>query len=105
MASSHTQSSKELDNTQDAGERAFEGWIKPILEIANALLKVKPSAGLSDLVAANVEVQFSNVIHHSILIEAWARGQAVSVHGWVYDLGSGKLKDLGLSQTGPASFI
>ena len=28
--------------------------------------------------------------------DAWARGQALAVHGWVYDLHDGLLRDLGL---------
>ena len=34
--------------------------------------------------------------------EAWARGQPLSVHGWVYSLGNGLLTDLGATVGGPA---
>lgn len=88
-------------DVENIGEAAIGRWIQPILELATKQLQDKPASGLSDLVSANVCAQVSNVVKHSIITEAWARGQAVSVHGWVYDLGSGKLKDLGLTQTGP----
>jgi carbonic anhydrase len=29
--------------------------------------------------------------------DAWARGQALAVHGWVYSLGSGLVTDLGVT--------
>lgn len=46
------------------------------------------------LVELNVLQQVMNVCHTTILQEAWSRSQSLSVHGWVYDLESGKLKDL-----------
>jgi len=46
------------------------------------------------LVELNVIRQVLNVCHTTIIQEAWQRGQSVCVHGWVYDLRSGRLKDL-----------
>jgi carbonic anhydrase len=46
------------------------------------------------LVELNVMQQVLNVCHTTIVQEAWYREQALCVHGWVYDLQSGKLKDL-----------
>src|SRR3954469_18584343 len=37
----------------------------------------------------NVIEQVGNVCHTSIVREAWARGQSVSVHGWIYGLQDG----------------
>ena len=33
----------------------------------------------------------------SILRDAWERGQDVSVHGWVYGIADGLLRDLGVT--------
>jgi carbonic anhydrase len=33
--------------------------------------------------------------------EAWARGQSLSVHGWVYTLGNGLVTDLDVTVSGP----
>lgn len=44
----------------------------------------------------NVAEQVVNVSQTTIVQEAWARGQALSVHGWVYDVGDGLLRDLGI---------
>ena len=45
----------------------------------------------------NVIEQVSNVCHTSILRDAWDRGQAVSVHSWIYGLKDGLIRHLGMS--------
>jgi carbonic anhydrase len=42
----------------------------------------------------NVIEQVGNVALSTVMQDAWARGQEVSVHGWVYGLQDGLLKDL-----------
>jgi carbonic anhydrase len=37
--------------------------------------------------------------------DAWARGQKVSIHGWVYGLKDGLLKDLGVTMQGPGEVV
>src|SRR3981081_4476195 len=44
----------------------------------------------------NVVEQVVNVSQTTVVRDAWARGQALAVHGWVYDLGDGLLRDLGM---------
>lgn len=44
----------------------------------------------------NVVEQVIHVCETTILQDAWGRGQPVAVHGWIYDVGDGLLKDLGL---------
>lgn len=46
------------------------------------------------LVELNVIAQVQNVCHTTVIQNAWARGQDLTVHGWVYDLKSGLLHDL-----------
>jgi carbonic anhydrase len=48
----------------------------------------------------NVVEQVNNVCSTTIVQDAWARGQALSVHGWIYSIRNGGLKDLGLCMTG-----
>jgi carbonic anhydrase len=48
------------------------------------------------LAELNVEAQVANVCHTTIVQDAWRRGQAVTVHGWIYALSDGLLRDLGL---------
>lgn len=55
------------------------------------------------LVELNVMEQVANVAHSTILKNAWQRGQDVTVHGFVYNLSDGILKDLEVS-TGLSEF-
>ncbi len=52
---------------------------------------------LARLCELNVISQVANVCHTTIAQNAWARGQKLSVHGWVYSLHDGLLKDLDCS--------
>jgi carbonic anhydrase len=51
----------------------------------------------------NVVEQVSNVCQTSILRGAWRRGQPVSVHGWIYGLQDGLLRDLNTTRDGKPS--
>ena len=44
----------------------------------------------------NVIEQVVNVAQTTVVRDAWARDQAVAVHGWVYGLRDGLLRDLGM---------
>jgi len=47
----------------------------------------------------NVVEQVNNVCHTSIVQDAWDRGQSLAVHGWIYSLRNGWLKDLNVCIT------
>jgi carbonic anhydrase len=51
----------------------------------------------------NVREQVRNVCESTVLRDAWARGQAVSVHGWVYGIEDGRLRDLECSRSGASA--
>ena len=61
------------------------------------------AAALERLCELNVLEQVRNVCQTSIVQEAWARGQSLAVHGWIYGVGDGLLRDLGLSVSDPDS--
>lgn len=44
----------------------------------------------------NVHAQVDNVCHNPFVQKAWNKGQELSVHGWIYSLKDGLLKDLDL---------
>lgn len=52
------------------------------------------TARYNRLVELNVMQQVLNVCHTTIVQNAWLRGQPLWVHGWVYDISTGTLKDL-----------
>ncbi len=45
----------------------------------------------------NAIEQVGNVSRTTVVRDAWARGQALAVHGWIYGLRDGLLRDLGVS--------
>ena len=45
------------------------------------------------LAEKNVEAQVANVCHTTIVQDAWRRGQPLTVHGWIYALRDGLLRD------------
>ena len=49
----------------------------------------------------NVIEQVLNVCQTTIVQDAWARGQEVAVHGWVYSLENGRVRQLSIDVTGP----
>ena len=48
----------------------------------------------------NVREQVINVCHTTVLQNAWKSGQNVSVHGWIYRIDDGLLKDLSIFVNG-----
>ena len=48
----------------------------------------------------NVIEQVRNVCQTTVVHDAWQRGQALSVHGWIYSLQDGLLRDLVISVAG-----
>ncbi|WP_293901250.1 carbonic anhydrase [Phenylobacterium sp.] len=81
-------------------------WLHPIREVRHEHrheLEALPSekARWDRLVELNVIRQVRNVASDVFIREAWARGQPLSVHGWVYTLGNGLVTDLSVTVTGP----
>jgi carbonic anhydrase len=82
--------------------RLFDAWIEPIRRVREA--HSAEIDGLPDQAARwrrlcelNVAAQVQSVCETDILAAAWASGQSLIVHGWIYDLGDGLLRDLDLS--------
>ncbi|KAI0034984.1 carbonic anhydrase [Vararia minispora EC-137] len=76
-------------------------WLLPLTELAASLgLDAAPSAeeALATLVEENVKAQVANAAASDALTKAWAAGKNVWVHGLVYDLATGRLRDLGVSR-------
>jgi len=55
-----------------------------------------PDARADRLCELNVAEQVSNLCHTTIVQNAWGKGRPLAVHGWIYGIGDGLLKDLGL---------
>ena len=60
-------------------------------------------ARLNRLCELNVMRQVQNVASDVFVQDAWARGQELSVHGWVYSIANGLVRDLEVTVNGPVS--
>ena len=56
-----------------------------------------PKARIDRLCELNAMQQVVNICQTSVLRDAWARGQTVTVHGWCYALEDGLVRDLDVS--------
>jgi carbonic anhydrase len=76
-----------------------DNWLRHIQDVqehhAGELARLSGTQAMADrLCELNVVEQVSNVCRTSIVQDAWARGQALAVHGWIYGLHDGLLRDL-----------
>jgi carbonic anhydrase len=81
-------------------------WLHPIREVWHEHrheLEAIPekTTQLNRLCELNVVRQVRNVASDVFVQEAWTRGQALSVHGWVYSLSNGLVTDLDVTVGGP----
>ena len=53
----------------------------------------------------NVIEQVGNVALSNVMQDAWSRGQNVTVHGWIYGLDNGLVKDLGVSMNNASEVV
>jgi carbonic anhydrase len=83
-------------------------WLHPIREVFTdnrVALEAIPDQRdrLNRLCELNVVRQVRNVASDVFVQDAWGRGQILSVHGWVYSLGNGLVKDLNVTTSGTSS--
>jgi carbonic anhydrase len=81
-------------------------WLHPIREVhhehRHELEAIADDAErLNRLVELNVRRQVHNVASDVFVTDAWARGQDLKVHGWVYSIANGLVTDLNVSISGP----
>jgi carbonic anhydrase len=91
-----------------SGERLglVDHWLHPIREVAHdnreELATIpEESARLDRLCELNVIRQVRNVASDLFVRDAWARGQDLTIHGWVYSIANGLVTDLNVSVSAP----
>lgn len=82
----------------------IDNWLRSIKDIYQDHRAVLDGIGdvgarVDRLCELNVAQQVANVCHTTIVQNAWRHGRALSVHGLIYDIHDGLLRDLGLSIT------
>jgi len=84
----------------------IDNWLRHIQDIAgehgeDLAARADPADRANRLCELNVAAQVSNVCRTTIVQDAWKRGQELVIHGWIYHLGDGLLRDLDVTNTGP----
>ena len=79
----------------------IDNWLRHVQDVRqkhDALLaRVSEGERLNKLCELNVIEQVSNLCQTTIVQSAWGRGQELSVHGWIYGLSDGLIRDLDVS--------
>ncbi len=83
----------------------IDNWLAGIRSLnrehREELAALAPEAAVNRLCELNVLAQATHVVNTSILQDAWARGQKIAIHSWIYGLTSGLITPLAPSMHGP----
>jgi len=85
----------------------IDHWLRPIRDTyernADSLeAMIDEYKRLNALCEMNVREQVMNLAKTTIVQNAWARGQPLQLHGWIYGISNGLVRDLGVGIDGPA---
>jgi carbonic anhydrase len=89
---------------KDQDQGLITGWLEHIKEIhkehqhETALIEDE-NEKINRLCELNVITQVNNLCHSAPVRNAWEIGQQLTVHGWIYSIEDGILKDLDVSKT------
>ena len=86
-----------------------DNWLRHVQDVRlrrRKRLDHLPEAEQEDILCEmNVIEQVGNVALSTVMQDAWARGQLVAVHGWVYGLKDGLLKNLHVTMNRPETVV
>ena len=83
----------------------IDNWLRHVQDVARSHEVELDNIGDEDqrldrLCELNVVEQVLSVSRTTIVQSAWSTGQEISIHGWIYGLADGLLRDLGISISG-----
>lgn len=83
-----------------------DNWLRHVSDIVQKHAALLDDVELDSMRHArlcelNAIEQVVNVCQTTVLQDAWARGQPVSVHGWVYGLHDGRVRNMGIDVASP----
>jgi carbonic anhydrase len=87
------------------GERIglADNWIRHIQDVRDRhrgiLENIAPEKRADALVDLNVIEQVVNLCVSTVMVDAWAKHQHVTIHGWAFGVNDGLLQDLGMTVT------
>jgi carbonic anhydrase len=80
-----------------------DNWLRHVQDVHQkheaALAGLAETQAIDRLCELNVVEQVSNVSRTTIARDTWARGQELAIHGWIYGLHGGLLRDLNVTVT------
>ncbi|HET8745504.1 MAG TPA: carbonate dehydratase [Ramlibacter sp.] len=85
------------------GERIglADNWIRHIQDVRDRhrgiLENIAPEKRADALVDLNVIEQVVNLCVSTVMVDAWAKHQNVTIHGWAFGVNDGLLQDLGMT--------
>ena len=86
-----------------------DNWLRHIQDVRDRhwdlLSQLDERHRAEALCELNVITQVANVSQSTVLLDAWARGQNILVHGWIYGLRDGLLKDLMMTVGDPIQIL
>jgi carbonic anhydrase len=85
----------------------IDNWLRNIQQTASIYPKELSSLHgeekIDRLCELNVIEQVRSVAHTTVVQDAWQRGQALTIHGWIYGIKDGLLRDLDVSTSNTLS--
>jgi carbonic anhydrase len=93
------------------GQRAglVDNWLRHVQDVRDTywdfLSELDETLRLDALVELNVLEQARNVCHTTVARDAWQRSQRLVIHGWVYGLHNGLLKDMSMTASGVEEIV
>lgn len=85
-----------------------DNWLRHIEDVRHKHAQLLDNWPLGEarhrrLVELNAVEQVVNVCHTTIVQDAWARDQPLTIHGWVYGVHDGRLRNLGMTVSEPGA--
>jgi carbonic anhydrase len=86
----------------------IDNWLRHVQDVRDRHLAAVEeiadgNARIDRMCELNVVSQVRHVCQTTIVQDAWRRGQSLTIHGWIYSLQDGLLRDLHVSQSSDAS--
>jgi carbonic anhydrase len=88
----------------------IDNWLRNVQDVRDKHLGLLAAVAEGEaredrLCELNVIQQAVNVCQTTVIRDAWARGQQVEVHGWIYGLKDGLVRNLGLKAGSPEEML
>ena len=84
---------------EDRDHGLIDNWLRHIRDVsrfnADKLKGLNEHERLDALCELNVKEQVTNVCNTPVVQRTWSQGRELSVHGWIYNIENGLLRDMG----------